>query len=186
MTDRLTSIVTRGGDDGSTSLGDGRREHKDAPRICALGEVDELNCVVGLLRAQGGALAHDALLCAIQHDLFDLGSELAVPGYSALTDAAVDRLEAAVEALNADLPALKEFILPGGSHAAAVAHQARSVARRAERTLVALSRFEEVSMSARRYLNRLSDLMFVLSRVLNREAGVPDVLWQPRRDTSGG
>lgn len=183
MGNRLSRIMTRTGDDGTTGLGDGSRLGKDTPRIAALGDVDELNCVLGLLLVEPLADSTVAFLSQVQHDLFDLGSELAVPGYSALSEEHVLKLEAKLEKLNADLPRLKEFILPGGSRAAALAHQARAVCRRAERTLVALSHVDTVSVAARQYLNRLSDLMFVLARVLNRDAGVPDVLWRSHRVT---
>jgi cob(I)alamin adenosyltransferase len=184
MGHRLSRIVTRTGDDGTTGLGDGSRVAKDALRVTALGEVDELNSVLGVLLAEPLAPPFSAWLTEIQHDLFDLGSELAVPGYQALADEHVGQLEARLSELNAELPPLKEFILPGGSRPAALAHQARCVCRRAERALVALAREESVSASARQYLNRLSDALFILARSLNRAAGQPDVLWQPRRRTS--
>lgn len=183
MSDRLSHIVTRTGDDGSTGLGDGSRVGKDSLRIRALGEVDELNSVLGVLLAETLPDEARAWLSETQHDLFDLGSELAVPGYSALGAEHVQALEAVVAFLNEDLPPLKEFILPGGGRAAALSHQARSVCRRAEREVVALAQQETVSDAARRYLNRLSDLLFVLSRYLNRQAGEPDVLWRPGRKT---
>jgi cob(I)alamin adenosyltransferase len=183
MGHRLSRIVTRTGDDGTTGLGDGSRVAKDALRIHALGEVDELNSVVGVLLAEPLPQDVAAWLTVVQHDLFDLGSELAVPGFSALAETAVLRLEERVETMNRELPMLKEFILPGGARDAALAHQARAVCRRAERTLVTLSQTSEVSVSARQYLNRLSDALFVLARHLNRVHERPDVLWQPRRDT---
>jgi cob(I)alamin adenosyltransferase len=181
MGHRLSRIVTRTGDDGSTGLGDGSRCSKNALRIHALGEVDELNCVLGLLLTEVLPEEIAGWLSAAQHDLFDLGSELAVPGYSALTDASVTALEQQVEQMNSSLPMLKEFILPGGSRDAALAHQGRAVCRRAERALVGLSAEAEVSLVSRQYLNRLSDMLFVLARHLNRLHQVPDVLWQPRR-----
>jgi cob(I)alamin adenosyltransferase len=184
MGHRLSRIVTRTGDDGTTGLGDGSRVAKDALRVTALGEVDELNSVLGVLLAEPLTPPLAAWLAEIQHDLFDLGSELAVPGYLALTDEHVGQLEARLSELNAELPPLKEFILPGGSRPAALAHQARCVCRRAERALVALAREESVSICARQYLNRLSDALFILARSLNRDAGQPDVLWQPRRHTA--
>lgn len=183
MGHRLSKIVTRTGDDGSTGLGDGSRCRKDALRIHALGEVDELNCVLGLLLAEPLSSEVSGWLAALQHDLFDLGSELAVPGYAALRDARVAVLEQLVEHMNSQLPMLKEFILPGGARDAALAHQARAVCRRAERALVSLSAEAEVSLIARQYLNRLSDMLFVLARHLNRLHQIPDVLWQPQRDT---
>jgi cob(I)alamin adenosyltransferase len=180
MGHRLSKIVTRTGDDGTTGLGDGSRVAKDSPRIEAMGAVDELNSVIGLLLSESLPDDVRACLTAVQHDLFDVGGELSIPGYQALRDAHATRLEEVVERLNADLAPLKEFILPGGSRAASLAHVARTVCRRAERTLVHLGETSEVSQPLRRYLNRLSDLLFVIARVLNRAAGGTDVLW--RRD----
>lgn len=185
MGNRLSAIMTRTGDDGTTGLGDGSRLPKDAPRIAALGDVDELNCAIGMLLVEPLPDGLDTLLQRVQHDLFDLGSELAVPGYRLLADERVTALEAALKAHNAGLPRLQEFILPGGSRAAALAHQARAVCRRAERALVHLAADTEVSTPSRQYLNRLSDLLFVLARVLNRHAGVADVLWQSPRVNKG-
>ena len=181
MANRLSKIVTRTGDGGTTGLGDGTRVGKESPRIAAIGEVDELNCALGVLRAEPLPADVDEFLAAIQHDLFDLGGELSIPGYVAMTDDHVARLEALVERHNADLPPLKDFILPGGSRAAAHAHVCRTVCRRAERALVLLAASEPVGDAARRYLNRLSDLFFVLARVLNRAAGRADVLWEKHR-----
>jgi cob(I)alamin adenosyltransferase len=181
MGHRLSKIVTRTGDAGTTGLGDGSRVPKDSQRIEAIGTVDELNSTLGVLLAGGVPEDVRACLLEVQHDLFDLGGELSIPGYNAVTDEHVTRLEDAVERFNAGLPPLKEFILPGGSPAAAHAHVARTVCRRAERAVVALGTVEAVSEQTRRYLNRLSDLMFVLSRVLNRAAGGADVLWQRGR-----
>jgi cob(I)alamin adenosyltransferase len=178
---RLTKIVTRTGDTGTTGLGDGSRVAKDSPRIEAIGAVDELNSTLGLLLAEAPPVGIAALLLEVQHDLFDLGGELSIPGYTALTDEQVLRIEAAVEEFNADLPPLKEFILPGGSRVAALAHVCRTVCRRAERAVVNLAQAETVSDPLRRYLNRLSDLLFVLARSLNRAAGQPDVLWRKDR-----
>jgi cob(I)alamin adenosyltransferase len=163
----------------ATGLGDGSRVVNSA-RIDAIGEIHELNSTLGLLLTE--PLPDDVIACltSTQHDLFDLGGELSVPGYTAVTDAHVTRLEDAVEAFNADLGALKEFILPGGTRAAAIAHVARTVCRRAERAVVHMAANDPVGDPARRYLNRLSDLLFVLARTLNRVAGRPDVLW--RRD----
>jgi len=183
MGHRLSKIVTRTGDAGTTGLGDGSRVAKDSARIEAIGEVDELNSTIGLLLAENLPATVADCLTHVQHDLFDLGGELAVPGHTAVTDAHVARLESAVETFNADLGPLKEFILPGGSRGAALAHVARTVCRRAERALVRMAATDAVSVSARRYLNRLSDLLFVLARALNRAAGRADVLW--RRDRSG-
>lgn len=181
MGHRLSKIITRTGDDGSTGLGDGSRVSKSALRIMAMGDVDELNCVVGLLRCESLPPDVDAALAEIQHDLFDLGSELAVPGYEALKESQLQYLEDIAAQWNASLPMLKEFILPGGCRAAAVAHQARAVCRRAERSLVALGAEELLPGLPRQYLNRLSDVCFILSRYLNQLAVVPDVLWRPRR-----
>jgi len=182
MGNRLSKIVTRTGDSGTTGLGDGSRVPKDSPRIEAIGTVDELNTVIGLLRATP-ALS-DALskcLLRIQHDLFDLGGELAVPGYSAVTDAHVAALEAEVENFNETLPPLKEFVLPGGGEAAARCHVARAVARRAERRCWTLAKSESVSSVALIYLNRLSDLLFVLARVLARQENGVEILWDRKR-----
>ena len=181
MGHRLSKITTKTGDSGSTGLGDGSRIAKSHPRVAALGDIDELNCVVGLLLTEALPDALRASLTDVQHDLFDLGGEMSIPGYYAITDAHVERLEALTESLNEDLPMLKDFILPGGSRAAAYAHLVRTVGRRAERTLVALADVAEVSMPSRVYLNRLSDMAFVLSRVLNRVNGQPDVLWHKGR-----
>ena len=178
MGHRLSKITTRTGDKGETGLGDGSRVPKDGIRIAALGEVDELNSSIGLLLAEPLPADVGEALVAVQHDLFDLGGEIAVPGYTSLTQRQIERIEAELERCNAGLPPLKEFILPGGTRAAALAHLARTVCRRAERSLVALARTESVSDLARIYLNRLSDLLFVLGRYLNRASGENDVLWQ--------
>jgi cob(I)alamin adenosyltransferase len=184
MGNRLTRIATRTGDDGTTGLGDGSRTDKDAPRIHALGDVDELNSVLGVLACEDLPDDIRAVLSAIQHDLFDLGGELSIPGYTLITESQVAALDASLATYNAQLPRLAEFILPGGSRAASVAHVARTVARRAERSVVALGRLEPVRVEARHYLNRLSDLLFVLARVLNRHAGGTDVQW--KRDRAAG
>jgi cob(I)alamin adenosyltransferase len=183
MGHRLSRIVTRTGDNGTTGLGDGSRVAKDSARIDAIGCVDELNSTIGLLVAEPLPDEVAAALVDVQHDLFDLGGELSIPGHSAVGDAQVVRLEQAVEHYNAALPPLKEFVLPGGTRTAAIAHVARTVCRRAERSVVHLAAHEPVSEPTRRYLNRLSDLLFVLARVLNRAAGRPDVLWQKQRGT---
>ncbi|AZS82231.1 cob(I)yrinic acid a,c-diamide adenosyltransferase [Achromobacter sp. MY14] len=177
MANRLSVIATRTGDDGTTGLGDGTRIPKDAPRIAALGDVDELNSVIGVLLSE--ALPEDvaADLLAIQHDLFDMGAELCIPGHTALTDEQVARLDAQVAHYNATLTPLREFILPGGTRAAAQAHVARTVCRRAERAVVALAETEAVNAPVRQYLNRLSDLMFVLARCINQRAGQQDTFW---------
>jgi cob(I)alamin adenosyltransferase len=181
MGHRLSKITTRTGDQGETGLGDGSRVAKDSARIAALGDVDELNSSIGLLLAESLPEHVRETLVAVQHDLFDLGGEIAVPGHTSLTQRQTTRLEDTLEDWNRDLPPLKEFILPGGARAAALAHLARTVCRRAERSLVTLAKTkgEIVSESTRIYLNRLSDLLFVLGRVLNRAAGGSDVLWEP-------
>lgn len=183
MSHRLSKITTRTGDAGDTGLGDGSRVPKDAPRIQALGDVDELNSAIGLILAEDvPAGAREALL-QVQQDLFDLGGELCIPGHRMVGAAHVARLEALTAEHNAALAPLKEFILPGGTRAAAAAHLARTVCRRAERSVVALGREERVGEPLRQYLNRLSDLLFVLGRVFNRSAGRDDALWQHERKT---
>ncbi|QNM95903.1 cob(I)yrinic acid a,c-diamide adenosyltransferase [Chitinimonas koreensis] len=179
MANRLSKIVTRTGDDGSTGLGDGSRVSKASLRIAVLGDVDELNSQLGVALAETLPAALRLVLVKVQHDLFDLGGEVCIPGRVALVEAQLARLEEDVAAFNAELPPLKEFILPGGSRAAAALHVARAVCRRAERGLVELAAAEPVSELAPRYLNRLSDLLFVLARAANRADGCGDVLWQP-------
>ena len=181
---RLSKIVTRTGDAGSTGLGDGSRTTKDSLRIDTIGEVDELNSSLGLLLCEELPDKVRAALLDIQHDLFDLGGELCLPGMSVMKDAQVARLEELVEDFNADLPMLKEFILPGGTRPAAIAHVCRTVCRRAERSMVRLNNAESLSEPARRYVNRLSDLLFVLGRVLNRAGGRGDVLWQKGKNAA--
>ena len=181
MGHRLSKIVTRTGDAGTTGLGDGSRVAKDSPRIAAIGNVDELNSAIGVLLAEALPDAIAQCLTAVQHDLFDLGGELSIPGYHTIGDAHISRLEDEVETFNAYLPPLKEFILPGGARAAALAHVARTVCRRAERSLVGAAASEAITEPARIYLNRLSDLLFVLARALNRAGGRPDVLWRKDR-----
>jgi len=181
MGHRLSRITTRTGDDGTTGLGDGSRTRKDSLRIAAIGDVDELNSTIGLLQAEPLPEPVRAALTDIQHDLFDLGGELCIPGFENLPDARVARLDELLEHYNADLPRLQEFILPGGSRAAAIAHVARTVCRRAERAIVALGSAEAVRPACRQYVNRLSDLLFVLARVLNRHAGGSDVMWEKGR-----
>lgn len=178
MGNRLSKIATRTGDDGTTGLGDGSRVDKDAWRVQAMGDVDELNAHVGLLLCEDMPAPLRAALTAIQHDLFDIGGELCIPGYALLAERQAARLDALLAQYNAELPPLKEFILPAGSRAAAQAHVCRTVCRRAERAIVTLGKVETVNTSLRQYMNRLSDLFFVWSRVLNRHAGVGDVLWQ--------
>ncbi len=187
MGHRLSAIVTRTGDDGSTGLGDGTRTGKDAPRIEAIGEIDELNAHIGLLRAElaadpaaaAVAAALQGDLAEIQHGLFDLGAELAVPGTTRLSASRVERLDARIAQVNASLPPLREFILPGGTRAAAQAHVCRTVCRRAERAIVRLARTEPVGEPARRYLNRLSDWFFVAARAIQRGAGGGEPQWEP-------
>ena len=181
MVNRHSKIYTRTGDDGSTGLGDGSRIGKDSARVNAYGTVDEANSCIGLVLASEVSDEVRTLLTAIQHQLFDLGGELCIPGHAAIFDADIDRLEAHMDALNETLPPLKEFILPGGGEAAARCHIARTVVRRAEREAVALARVEAVRPEAVRYLNRLSDLLFVLARVLARASGHGEVLWNHER-----
>ncbi|WP_282247871.1 cob(I)yrinic acid a,c-diamide adenosyltransferase [Stenotrophomonas sp. PS02300] len=181
MGNRLSRIYTRTGDDGSTGLGDGSRVAKDAARVNAFGSVDEANSALGVLLAV--ALPDDvrALLTTVQHQLFDLGGELCIPGHAAIQAGDVEALERQLDHYNAGLPALKEFILPGGGEAAARCHLARTIVRRAERETVTLARQEPVRAEALHYLNRLSDLLFVLARVLARADGHGEVLWQHTR-----
>ena len=184
MSHRLSKITTRTGDKGDTGLGDGSRVAKNNVRIEALGNVDETNSALGLLLSEPLPDEVREALVAIQHDLFDLGGELAVPGHTSLSARQIEWIETQIERWNRDLPPLKEFILPGGVRAAALAHMVRTLCRRAERSLVTVARTEDGSISepARIYLNRLSDLMFVLGRVLNRAAGGSDVLWEQGRN----
>ena len=181
MGNRLSKIYTRTGDDGSTGLGDGSRVGKDSARVDAYGTVDEANSCIGLLLASEMPVDVRELLTRIQHQLFDLGGELCIPGHAAVFDADVDALEARLDHYNDDLPPLKDFILPGGGEAAARCHVARTVVRRAERETVALSRGDAVRPQAIRYLNRLSDLLFVLARVLARASGHGEVTWDHDR-----
>jgi cob(I)alamin adenosyltransferase len=181
MGHRLSKITTRTGDRGETGLGDGSRVAKDSARIAALGDVDELNSTLGVLLAEPLPEDVRALLVEVQHDLFDLGSELAVPGYDALAESRIARLEGHVEHYNAGLEPLKEFILPGGTRPAALAHLARTVCRRAERAVVRVAGDATLSPRVQVYLNRLSDLLFILGRVINRAGGAGDVLWHKNR-----
>jgi cob(I)alamin adenosyltransferase len=178
---RLTRIYTRTGDAGETGLGDGSRVTKDSPRIEALGVIDELNSAIGLVLTETLSPVVRSTLTSVQHDLFDLGGELSIPGYCAVTETHVKRLEEVLDLFNADLPPLKDFILPGGTRASALCHVARTLTRRAERRMVTLANAEPVSPLVQQYLNRLSDLMFVLCRVVNRDADVADVLWEKGR-----
>jgi len=190
MGQRLTQIATRTGDDGTTGLGDGTRVAKDHLRVAAMGDVDELNSQLGVLLAEPLPAAVRELLVVIQHELFNLGGELSIPGYELLKADAVARLDEALATHNAALPRLAEFILPAGTRSAAIAHVARTIARRAERALVALGVAEAVRAEPRQYLNRLSDLLFVLARVLNRAnldgLGGDDVYWQSEKLARGG
>jgi cob(I)alamin adenosyltransferase len=190
MSNRLTQIATRTGDDGSTGLGDGTRVAKNHLRVAAMGDVDELNSGLGVLLSEPLPADVRELLVTIQHDLFNLGGELSIPGYTLLKADAVLRLDEALAHFNATLPRLAEFILPAGTRSAALAHVSRTVARRAERALVALDAAEPVNATPRQYLNRLSDLLFVLARVLNRAnldgLGGDDVYWQSARLARGG
>ncbi len=181
MGNRLSKIATRTGDKGTTGLGDGSRVDKDNVRIQAIGEVDELNSNLGVLLAEPLPEEMRDELVSIQHDLFDLGGELCIPGYQMIKEEHVERLDALLAKYNATLPALTEFILPAGSRAASVAHVCRTVCRRAERAIVTLGKVETINDFPRQYVNRLSDLMFVLARVLNRFAGGSDVLWHHDR-----
>ncbi|QDH70780.1 cob(I)yrinic acid a,c-diamide adenosyltransferase [Marilutibacter alkalisoli] len=186
MGNRLSKIYTRTGDDGSTGLGDGSRTGKDSARVAAYGTVDEANSCIGLVlacAAPDSAIPDEVrdLLVAVQHQMFDLGGELCIPGHAAISGEDVERLEVHLDRFNEDLPPLKDFILPGGGEAAARCHVARTVVRRAEREAVALARVEDVRPEAIRYLNRLSDLLFVLARVLARAGGHGEVLWDHER-----
>ena len=183
MGKRLTQIATRTGDDGSTGLGDNTRVSKDSARPHAMGDVDELNSHLGLLLCEPLPADVRELLVDVQHQLFNLGGELSIPGYELLKDDALLQLDEALAQYNAQLPRLQEFILPAGTRAAAQAHVCRTVARRAERAVVALGAAEKEAMreAPRQYLNRLSDLLFVLARVLNRMDGGDDVYWKSER-----
>jgi cob(I)alamin adenosyltransferase len=190
MANRLTQIATRTGDDGTTGLGDGTRVSKSHLRIAALGDVDELNSNLGVLLAEPLPGDVRELLVVVQHELFNLGGELSIPGFEVMKPEAVERLDRALEHYNAALPRLKEFILPAGSRSAALAHVCRTVARRAERSVVALAAHDAVRAEARQFLNRLSDLLFVLARILNRAnldgLGGDDVYWNSAKLASGG
>lgn len=180
MGHRLSKIYTRTGDDGTTGLGDGSRIDKDHLRMESIGDVDELNSFIGLLLTEIAADdPFSALLARIQHDLFDLGGELAVPGYTLVDAQRIGELEESLDQLNEDLPPLKNFILPSGSRAAAQCHLARAVCRRAERGLVALNKTEQINDTSRQYLNRLSDFLFVMARLLARRDGGEEILWLP-------
>lgn len=183
MGNRLSKIYTRTGDDGTTGLGDGSRTEKDGPRVEAYGTVDEANSVIGVVLTID-SVPDDiaAFLTDVQHDLFELGGELCIPGHAAITDEFVDRLERELDRLNEDLPPLKDFILPGGGPAAAACHLARTIVRRAERRVISLKNVEAVRDEVVRYLNRLSDLLFVIARVLARAESGKEVIWNRDRD----
>ena len=182
MGNRLSKIYTRTGDDGTTGLGDGQRTSKDSARVEAYGTVDEANSAIGVILANDSV--DDALrncLTEVQHDLFELGGELCIPGHSAVKQEFIDRLESDLDQLNADLPRLAEFILPGGGPAAAACHLARTIVRRAERRVITLADTEDVRPEVIRYLNRLSDLLFVVARVLARRESGQEILWNRQR-----
>lgn len=181
MGHRLSKIYTRTGDAGTTGLGDGERASKTAKRVHAMGDVDELNSLIGLLLCEALEAKLSDTLLAVQHDLFDLGGEISIPGSTLLPHSAVARLEAAIDDCNDKLPPLKEFILPGGSRAAAQCHLARTVCRRAERAVVELANTETINAALLEYLNRLSDLLFVVARSLARQDGGKEVLWDRSR-----
>ena len=181
MANRLSQIATRTGDNGTTGLGDNTRVSKDSLRVHAMGDVDELNSNIGVLLCEDMPQRVRELLVEVQHQLFNLGGELSIPGFELLKPEAVAMLDAALEEHNAALPRLAEFILPAGTRAASIAHVCRTVARRAERAVVALGAVEELKDAPRQYLNRLSDLLFVLTRVLNRLNGGDDVYWKSER-----
>jgi cob(I)alamin adenosyltransferase len=186
MGNRLSKIYTRTGDAGTTGLADGSRLAKDAPRIEAIGAVDELNSTIGVLLAEPLPKDVRGCLTGVQHDLFDLGGELSIPGHAIMSAAHIRRLETLLDRFNAKLSPLKDFVLPGGTRAAGCAHVARTVCRRAERRVVTLAAKDTAPPFAVRYLNRLSDLLFVVARALNRRAGRGDVLWQQGKNREGG
>jgi len=178
MGNRLSKIYTRTGDEGTTGLGDGTRVNKDCLRVEAMGDVDELNAVIGILLTESLPELISSALVKVQHDLFDLGGEICIPGHSMVKPDRVEVLENTLDQLNDALAPLKEFILPGGTRAAAYCHLARTVCRRAERQLIKLNREEKVTEISLQYLNRLSDLLFVMCRSINQSSGVSDVLWK--------
>ncbi len=181
MGNRLSKIYTRTGDDGTTGLGDGTRTSKDSARVEAFGTVDELNSVIGLIRSFADGRQIDECLEQVQHQLFNIGGELCMPGFTLLEAQQIETLEQQLDAFNESLPPLKEFILPGGGHAAAHAHQARTVCRRAERRVLTLAREADLNETVMRYLNRLSDLLFVIARVLSRVDDQPETQWDHDR-----
>ncbi len=181
MGNRLSKIYTRTGDDGTTGLGDGTRTPKDSRRIEALGAIDELNSCIGQLLSHDIPEDVDQCLFGVQHTLFDIGGEMCIPEFRLVDEARVKELEKSLDQFNQDLAPLKEFILPGGTPAAAICHSARSICRRAERRVHSLANQEDVSEASRQYLNRLSDLLFVVARYLNQRSGVDDILWKHDR-----
>ena len=184
MANRLSKIYTKTGDAGTTGLGDGTRVAKDSLRVAAMGDVDELNSIIGLMLTEPTSTEINKVLTRIQHDLFDMGGEICMPGYAMIKQERVTDLENTLDKWNDTLTPLKEFILPGGSRAAAYCHLARTVCRRSERTMITLNTHEKITEISLQYINRLSDLLFVLCRILNKEAGVPDVLWQNNHKAS--
>lgn len=178
MANRLSKIYTRTGDAGTTGLGNGTRVAKDSLRVAAMGDVDELNSVIGLMLTEPVSSKIRDCLTQVQHDLFNMGGEICMPGYAMIKAERVTALESILDEWNDTLSPLKEFILPGGGRAAAYCHLARTVCRRAERQMTTLNNVEKITQISLQYINRLSDLLFVLCRILNKEAGVPDVLWQ--------
>ncbi|HEY5000020.1 MAG TPA: cob(I)yrinic acid a,c-diamide adenosyltransferase [Usitatibacter sp.] len=179
MANRLTRIVTRTGDDGTTGLGDGTRVGKDSPRVEVMGNLDELNSAVGIVLAEHPPAAIEATLAIVQNDLFDLGGEICIPGRSALGETHLREIDRGIDTLREPLPPLREFVLPGGTRAAAACHLARAVCRRAERSLVALARVESVSALSIQYMNRLSDYLFLAARAINAAASAAEPTWKP-------
>jgi cob(I)alamin adenosyltransferase len=177
LANRLSKIYTKTGDKGTTGLGDGARVAKDSLRVQAMGDVDELNSIIGIMQTEALQTNIHAVLQAVQHDLFDIGGEICMPGHAMIKPERVTALETHLDEWNETLSPLKEFILPGGSRAAAYCHLARTVCRRAERTMTTLNNQEKITEVSLQYINRLSDLLFVLCRILNKDAGMPDVLW---------
>jgi len=184
MGNRLSKIYTRTGDDGSTGLGDGSRVAKDSDRVEAFGTIDELNSIIGMVLSHALPDTLTTLLNRIQHELFDLGGELCIPGHTVITNEHVTQLEADLDNLNIELPALKEFILPAGGKATSCCHLARTVCRRAERVIVRAARTENINTALQAYVNRLSDLLFVIARTLARFENGQEVLWQPNNNNN--
>ena len=181
MSNRLTKIYTRTGDEGTTELSNRERIDKSDIRIEAMGDIDELNSILGLLRANNISNEMSGYLLNIQHRLFDIGAELAIPGNAVISPESIEKLEKLIDSFNSDLPVLKEFVLPGGSISASVCHIARTICRRSERTLVKLARTESFNSETLRYINRLSDLLFVFARTLNQDEGGKEALWDSER-----